>query len=77
MDDLAAYAGLLGYLRSLSLVRDVEVESLRGLGRDARACWCAAIANCSVALRRSTVACSPWPLRAEGAAPGADFTFQP
>jgi len=28
MDDLADYAGLLEYLRSLSLVRDVEVESL-------------------------------------------------
>jgi uncharacterized protein len=30
MDDLADYAGLLEYLRSLSLVRDVEVESLDG-----------------------------------------------
>jgi hypothetical protein len=30
MDDVAAYAALLGYLRSLSLVRDVEVESLQG-----------------------------------------------
>jgi len=30
MDDLADYAGLLEYLRSLSLVRGVEVESLDG-----------------------------------------------
>ncbi len=30
MDDLGDYAGLLEYLRSLSLVRDVEVESLDG-----------------------------------------------
>lgn len=30
MDDLADYAGLLEYLRSLSLVREVEVESLDG-----------------------------------------------
>ena len=30
MDDLAAYAGLLAYLRALSLVRGVEVDSLDG-----------------------------------------------
>ncbi len=30
MDDLAAYSGLLAYLRGLSLVRGVEVESLDG-----------------------------------------------
>jgi hypothetical protein len=30
MADVAAYAALLGYLRSLSLVREVEVESLQG-----------------------------------------------
>lgn len=30
MDGLAHYAGLLEYLRSLSLVRDIEVESLDG-----------------------------------------------
>jgi hypothetical protein len=30
MDDVTAYASLLGYLRSLSLVREVEVESLQG-----------------------------------------------
>ena len=30
MDDLADYSGLLAYLRELSLVRGVEVESLDG-----------------------------------------------
>lgn len=30
MDDLAAYAGLLAYLRALSLVRGVQVDSLEG-----------------------------------------------
>jgi hypothetical protein len=30
MDDLADYSGLLEYLGSLSLVRDVQVESLQG-----------------------------------------------
>jgi len=76
MDDLAAYAGLLGYLRSLSLVRDVEVESLQGsvvtlvllvrgdrelLGR---------IAAFDGRLQPAAPA-------AEGAVPSADFTFQP
>jgi hypothetical protein len=76
MDDLAAYAGLLSYLRSLSLVRDVEVESLQGsivtlgllvrgdrelLGR---------IAAFDGRLQPAAPA-------AEGAVRSADFTFQP
>lgn len=76
MDDLAAYAGLLGYLRSLSLVREVEVESLQGsvvtlvlLVRGDRELL-ARIAALDGRLQ-------PVAPAAEGAASSADFTFQP
>ena len=76
MVDVAAYAGLLGYLRSLSLVRDVEVESLQGsvvtlglLVRGDRELL-ARIAALDGRLQ-------PVAPAAEGAASSADFTFQP
>ena len=76
MDDVAAYAGLLGYLRSLSLVRDVEVESLQG-----------SVVTLGLLVRGDRellgrIAAFDGRLQpaapgAEGAARSADFTFQP
>ena len=76
MDGLSGYAGLLAYLRSLSLVSDLQVEGLEG----------------SVVTVRMTVRgdrellarvaaldgrLQPAPPVADGGPPGADFVFQP
>jgi len=76
MDDLAHYAGLLACLRELSLVRNVEVESLEG-----------SVVAVRVTVRgdRELLArvaalegrLQPVPPDAEAAAPAVDFIYQP
>lgn len=75
MDDLAAYAGLLAYLRGLSLVRAVAVESLDGTVVTLRA----VVRGDRELLGRIAALdgrLQPAPPGAEGAA-AADFVFQP
>ena len=76
MDELPDYAGLLACLRALSLVSNVQVEALEG-----------SIVTVSLTVRgdRELLArvaaldgrLQPAPPVAEGAAPAADFVFQP
>lgn len=76
MDELADYSGLLAYLRSLSLVRGVEVESLDG-----------AVVRLRVVVRgdRDLLArvaaldgrLVPGPRDEEGKPPAVDFLYQP
>jgi hypothetical protein len=76
MDDLGDYSGLLAYLRELSLVHDVEVESLEG-----------AVVTVRLAVRgdRELLAriaaldgrLQAGPRAEEGAEPAVDFVFRP
>jgi hypothetical protein len=76
MDDLGDYSGLLAYLRDLSLVRSVEVQSLEG-----------AVVTLRVVARgdRELLAriaameghLQPGPPAAEGAEPAVDFAYEP
>lgn len=75
MDDIADYAGLLAYLRELSLVRDVAVESLDGTVVTLRA----VVRGDREVLGRVAALdgrLQPVP-HEEGAAATADFVFQP
>ena len=76
MQGLSAYAGLLAYLRSLSLVSDVQVEALEGPVVTVRM----AVRGDRELLARVAALDGhllPAPPVPDGAAPGADFVFQP
>jgi hypothetical protein len=76
MEGLPAYAGLLAYLRALSLVSDVQVEALEGPVVTVRM----AVRGDREQLARVAALDGrllPAPPVPEGATPGADFVFQP
>jgi hypothetical protein len=76
MDDITDYAGLLAYLRGLSLVRDVAVESLDSTVITLRA----VVRGDREVLGRVAALdgrLQPVPQGEEGAAATADFVFQP
>ena len=76
VEGLPAYAGLLSYLRSLSLVSDVQVEALEGSVVTVRM----AVRGDRELLARVAALDGhllPVPPVPEGAPPGADFVFEP
>ncbi len=73
MDEIADYSGLLAYLRELSLVRRVEVESLHGEVITLRV----AVRGDRELLGRIAALDGRLQPGSEGATPAADFVYRP